>query len=88
MRGEPGKKLSALKNIGPQSAAWLNEVGIATWDDLEALGAVEAYQRVKHRFPERVSLNLLYGLHAALLGIDWRALTPEMKAELKAQVGE
>ncbi|MBI5667485.1 MAG: TfoX/Sxy family protein [Chloroflexi bacterium] len=88
MRNESGKRLSELRNIGPKSAEWLREVGIVTLDDLEELGAVEAYQRVKHRFPERVSLNMLYGLQAALLNIHWTELPPDMKADLKAQAEE
>lgn len=88
MSDESRKLLSELRNIGPQSAEWLREVGILTLDDLEELGAVEAYQRVKHRFPRGVSLNMLYGLQAALLNIHWTELPPDMKADLKAQVGE
>lgn len=38
-------------NIGPKSAQWLEAVGIQTEADLEALGAVEAYRRVKAAFP-------------------------------------
>lgn len=88
MKDESQTPLSALKNFGPKSADWLREVGIVTLGDLEALGAVEAYQRVKHRFPKRVSLHLLYALQATLLNIRWNELPPDIKAELKAQVGE
>ncbi len=77
-----------IKNIGKMSSGWLHEAGIHSLADLEDLGAVEAYRRVKALYPQRVSLNLLYGLHAALLGIAWYDLPPDMKADLKAQVEE
>ncbi len=85
MRDQSSQQLSKLRNLGPKSIEWLNDVGIVTVDDLEALGAVEAYRRVKHRYPRQASLNLLYGLQAALLNIHWNELSPEMKADLRAQ---
>lgn len=51
-------------------------------------GVVETYKRVKAAYPDRVSLNLLYGLQAALLGIRWDELPPDIKSELKRQVEE
>jgi DNA transformation protein len=75
----------ALKNIGPVSARRLAEVGIETDAELRALGAVAAYRRAKHAFPRHVSLNLLYALAATLAGIDWRDLSPDLKAQLKAE---
>jgi len=82
----PLKPLTSLKNIGPQSALWLAHVGIQHQADLEQIGAVEAYLRVKHAFPDRVSLNLLYALQALLLNVRWNELPAELKAELRAQV--
>jgi hypothetical protein len=75
-----------IPNIGPVSSGWLHEAGIHSLADLEGIGAVEAYKRVKALYPHRVSLNLLYGLQAALLGISWKDLTPDMKADLRFQV--
>jgi DNA transformation protein and related proteins len=74
-----------LMNIGPVSTGWLNEAGIHTQEDLEALGAVEAYRRVKALHPDKVSLNLLYGLEAALTKRRWNSLSPEEKAALRAE---
>ena len=79
----PIKKLS---NIGPKSAQWLESVGIRTDVDLEELGAVEAYRRVKAVYPGRVSLNLLWGLQGALLDLPWNELPPEMKEKLRREV--
>jgi DNA transformation protein len=77
--------LQPLKNIGPKTRNWLHEVGIHTPADLDRLGAVEVYKRLKERFPEQVSLNALWGLQAAILDIHWTALPPDMKADLRAQ---
>jgi hypothetical protein len=76
-----------LMNIGPVSTQWLNEIGVFTKADLEQMGAVMAYRILKHRRPE-VSLNLLYGLHAALTGVHWNALSPEEKARLRQDAAE
>ena len=78
--------MTAIKNMGPKSSAWLHEIGIDTLEDLEAIGTVEAYRRLKASRPTEVTLNALWGMQAALLNIHWNMLTPEMKAELKAQI--
>lgn len=75
-----------MKNMGPKSREWLASIGINTLDDVAALGVVETYKRVKAVYPERVSLNLLYGLQAALLDIPWNELPSDIKAELRKQV--
>ena len=78
--------MKPIKNMGPKSRVWLHEIGIDTLQDLEALGAVEVYQRLKASRPTDITLNMLWGLQAALLNIHWNMLTPEMKADLKSQV--
>jgi DNA transformation protein and related proteins len=75
-----------MKNIGPKSSEWLASVGVHTLDDVARLGVVETYMRVKGAYPEKVSLNLIYGLQAALLDLPWNELPPDIKAELKRQV--
>ena len=80
--------LAGLRNIGPRSAEWLGSVGIQTVEDLEEVGVVEAYLRTKDAFPDQVSLNLLYGLQAAMLDMDWRQIPESMKRDLREQVGE
>jgi hypothetical protein len=75
-----------MQNLGPKSSQWLASVGIRTEEDLFELGAVEAYLRVRAAYPEKVSLNLLYGLQGALLGLAWNELPPGMKEDLRRQV--
>ncbi|MCE5233182.1 MAG: TfoX/Sxy family protein [Mizugakiibacter sp.] len=70
-----------IRNIGPKSAAWLRQVGVHTQADLERLGAVEAYMRVK-RAGFRASLNLLYALEGALAGCHWAELPAARRGEL------
>jgi DNA transformation protein len=76
-----------LVNLGPRSSAWLSEVGIETEADLQQLGAVEAYQRVKAAFPREVSLNMLYALEGALRGIRWDRLSVDQRVRLRRQAG-
>lgn len=75
-----------MKNIGPKSSQWLASVGVNTLDDVARLGVVETYKRVKAAYPEKVSLNMLYGLQAALLDLPWNELPPDIKEELRRQV--
>ncbi len=75
-----------MKNMGPKSTEWLASVGIHTLDDVASIGVVELYLRVKAAYREKVSLNLLYGLQAALLDLPWNELPPDIKAELKSKV--
>jgi DNA transformation protein len=75
-------------NIGPKSREWLASIGVHTMDDVVQIGVVETYKRVKAAYPEKVSLNLLYGLQAALLDLPWTELPPDIKEELKRQAEE
>ena len=75
-----------MRNIGPKSKQWLASIGVHTLDDVVRLGVVETYKRVKAAYPEKVSLNLLYALQAALLDLPWNELPPDIKEELKQQV--
>ena len=77
-----------MRSLGPKSKAWLAEVGIEDEATLRELGAVEAYARLKFRFANMVTRNMLFALAAALAGIDWRQVSPEHKAELDAAVAQ
>jgi len=70
-----------LRNIGPKSAAWLRQVGLRSREDLEAVGAVDAYMRVK-RAGFKPSLNLLYALEGALLDCHWQEVPDARRSEL------
>jgi hypothetical protein len=72
-----------IRNVGPKSAAWLRQVGVRTQDDLNRLGPVEAFMKVK-RAGFRPSLNLLYSLAGAIENCHWADLPDERKKELVA----
>lgn len=75
-----------LKNIGPKSRQWLAEIGIYTIKDLRSAGSITTYKILKERYPKKVSLNLLWGLEAAIRDMDWRELTEADKEELKKRL--
>lgn len=75
-----------MRNMGPKSRQWLASIDVHTLDDVVSLGVIETYKRVKAAYPEKVSLNLLYALQAALLDLRWNELPPDIKEELKQQV--
>ncbi|WP_196258740.1 TfoX/Sxy family DNA transformation protein [Pelagibacterium limicola] len=76
--------ISAMRNLGKVTQAMLIEVGIPDAEALRAVGAVGAYLRLRFVFGNRVSLNALYAMDAALTGSDWREVSPERKAWLRA----
>lgn len=79
-------KTMNLKNVGPKTEPWLREVGIHGYEDLNRIGSVEAYRRLKSKYSGKINLNALYALEAALWDIHWLDLAPEIKAQLKQEV--
>ena len=75
-----------MQNIGPRSGQWLAEVGIYSINDLRRAGSIMSYKLRKEGYPKRVSLNLLWGLEAAIRDVDWRELTGTDKEELKQKL--
>ncbi len=75
-----------MKNLGPKSMEWLASIGIFSLDDVVRIGVAETYKRVKAAHPEKVSLNLLYGLQAALLDISINELPLDIREQLKREV--
>lgn len=76
-----------LRNIGPKSAAWLRQTGIRSQEDLESVGSLAAFVRVK-RAGFKPSLNLLYALEGAILGCHWQEIPDERRSELVLAAGE
>jgi DNA transformation protein len=77
--------IDTLPGIGPVTQNRLQEAGISTVGDLQAMGSVEAYRRLKFMLPRQVSLNGLYALEAALRGCHWLDLPQDVKATLQQQ---
>ena len=74
-----------LRNIGPKSAAWLRQVGLRSAQDLVAVGAVQAFLKVR-RAGFKPSLNLLYALEGALLDCHWHDVPEDRRRELQAEL--
>lgn len=74
-----------LRNIGPKSAAWLRQVGLRSAQDLVAVGAVQAFLKVK-RAGFKPSLNLLYALEGALLDCHWHDVPEPRRQQLLAEL--
>ena len=70
-----------LRNIGPKSAAWLRQVGLRSLGDVAAIGAVDAYIKVR-RAGFKPSLNLLYSLEGALVDCHWQEVPEARRNEL------
>lgn len=77
------EKLADLPNIGKVVAARLAEVGIETPEQLRAMGAEQAFIRLK-TVDEGACLSMLCGLEGAVQGIRWHQLPKARKEELKA----
>jgi len=73
--------MSKIRNIGPASAHWLEEIGVETLEQLRSVGSVPVYAMVRDQHPE-ASLNLLWSLEAALRDQDWHELTQDVKDAL------
>ena len=76
-----------LRNIGPKSMAWLRQTGVRSLEDLQSVGALAAFVRVK-RAGFRPSLNLLYALEGAILDCHWQEIPDERRSELILAAGE
>jgi len=73
--------LAARANLGPKSARMLAGVGITSFHQLERLGAVAAYAKVK-RAGLGASLNLLWALEGAITETHWRIVAKERRLSL------
>ncbi len=73
--------LATLPGLGPQSAAMLQAAGITTLAQLQALGSVRAYVRVKLAGC-KPSLNLLWGLEGAITGEHWQHVARHYRTSL------
>jgi len=81
-------KLSSLKGLGPKSQACLNEVGIFTREDLEAIGAVGAFLKLKEECATKPSMNFLYAMVGALEGKHWAKIAKEEKSRLLMELDD
>ncbi|MDR2930764.1 MAG: TfoX/Sxy family protein [Propionibacteriaceae bacterium] len=76
--------LTQLPQIGPVTARQLVAVGVSTPEALRAVGAKQAFLKIRDQLDPGACVQLLYGLQAAVLGLAARELTAQTKAELRA----
>ncbi len=79
--------IEKIPNLSTVSVKLLQAVGIATAEDLQKVGAIEAYIRLKEG-GFNPSLNFLWAAFAGLEGMHWQEVTPEMKRQLKKTLKE
>jgi DNA transformation protein len=80
------RKLTDLKNIGKATEEMLFEIDITSAEDLREMGEIEAYLRLKFRFPKDVNLLMLYALYGALHDIAFNQIPSDIKTRLKKAV--
>lgn len=86
MNKESGE-LAKLKNLGVATINILHAVGINNYSDLQTIGPVETYLRIKRR-DIHVSKVMLYALQGALMDVHWNELPPALKQKLLDDAGE
>ena len=75
-------ELSKLKGLGPKSERCLNEIGIKTRHDLETIGPVRAFLKLRSECSTKPSLNFLYAMVGALEGKHWAEIAKSEKGRL------
>lgn len=80
-------RIRDLLNLGPVMEDRLAAVGVTTAEDLARLGAAECWRRLRFAHGKAVTLVALYAMDAAIDGVDWRALSADRKAALRAEAG-
>lgn len=78
------ERLTDLPNIGPKLAENLEKIGVTGPDQLRAMGAEEAFLRIRAQVDPAACLHQLEALAGAVEGVRKGLLSPERKAELKA----
>lgn len=73
--------IGSAQNIGPKSAEALARAGLTTFAQLQQMGAVAAYVKVKSTNPG-ITLNLLWALEGAIAGLPWQVVANEHRTSL------
>lgn len=76
---------STLPNLGPKSDAMLAAIGILTYTDLQAVGAINAFITLK-QVGQPVTLNLLWALEGALCNRHWRDIAKHERLRLLTEL--
>jgi hypothetical protein len=79
--------ISSLPNLGAKSAVLLAQIGIHSRADLEAYGALEAYQRLLAEQLSPPSRSLILSLYGAVTNQDWQKINRVDKEKLLRKAG-
>ncbi len=80
---EEMESLNRLKGLGPKSEKCLNEIGIFTKSDLEKIGPVKAFIKLRNECSTmKPSLNFLYAMVGALEDVNWTSVAKKEKYRL------
>lgn len=74
-----------MRNLGPVSRGWLDQIDVHSIDELRELGSVLGFVRIRVNTP-KVSRNLLWALEGALIDEDCRLLPRPLKDSLWSAV--
>ncbi len=80
--------IASLRGLGPASEQLLAAIGIDSAEELDEVGAVEAYRRLRAGEVPGVTRVMLWALAAALLDLDWRELPDEVKQRLLRELAD
>ena len=75
-------ELAKLQGLGPKSEKCLNEIGIKTRTDLENIGPVKAFLKLRNECSTKPSLNFLYSMVGAIEGKHWAKIAKSEKGRL------
>ncbi len=78
------ERLTDLPNIGPVLAGNLEKIGVTGPEQLRAMGAEEAFLRIRAQADPTACLHQLEALAGAVEGVKKARLPAERKAELRA----
>ncbi len=79
--------LISLQNIGKKTEKHLNEIGVYSLEDLEKLGALNAWKKIRSNYPNKdVCVCALYALIGAIEGVCWYELPEDLKNLYKKQI--
>lgn len=78
-------EIAAIRNLGPATARMLECIGVTRREQLEKLGAVAVYRRLRD-IGQPVSMNLVYAIEAGLADMHWTDLPLEVRQLLRHQV--
>ena len=79
------KKPTTLKGLGPTSMYQLKAIGINSKEDLQSLGAIPTYLKLKKHY-KNISLNFLYAMVGVLEDKHWRVIAATQREQLLLQI--